>query len=74
MAAAELSDDMMSIKKNTLTILTPDRTFREGAYVIFRKGVYFLCGRKMTPAAQLQMRYGTSTSPMDPFRYRKTTL
>ena len=38
MAGAELNDDMVSIKKETLTILKPDRTFREGTYVLFRNG------------------------------------
>ncbi|HBL73271.1 MAG TPA: glycoside hydrolase, partial [Bacteroidales bacterium] len=75
MAAAELSDDMMSIKKNTLTILTPDRTFREGAYVIYRKGVYyFMWSEDDTGSPNYKVRYGTSTSPMGPIQVPKDNI
>ncbi len=47
MAGAELSDDMLSVKKETITHLTPQGgtlqtwAFREGAYVFYRKGTYY---------------------------------
>ena len=41
MAGAELNDDMMSIKKETIKLLKPDNTYREGTYVFFRNGKYY---------------------------------
>ena len=44
MAGAELNDDMLSVKKETITHMTPKGgnlqtwAFREGAYVFYRKG------------------------------------
>ncbi|WP_372775565.1 family 43 glycosylhydrolase [Mangrovibacterium sp.] len=35
MAGAELNDDMTSQKMETSTIMTPDKTYREGAHVLF---------------------------------------
>lgn len=73
MAGAELNDDMTSIKKETTVNLTPkggtlkDYAFREGAYVFFRKGVYyFLWSVDDTGADNYHVAYGTSTSPLGP--------
>src|SRR5690606_17372520 len=41
LAVAELEKDMMNIKKNTLKIITPDGSFREGAFVISRAERYY---------------------------------
>lgn len=37
MAAAELTSDMQHIKPETIKVLTPDETFREGTEVFFSK-------------------------------------
>ena len=65
LAGAELNDDMVSIKPGTLTIKTPDKTFREGTYVIYRKGVYyFMWSVDDTRSENYQVHYGTSDSPL----------
>jgi arabinoxylan arabinofuranohydrolase len=52
MAGAELNEDMISLKPNTTKILTPDKHYNEGTYVIYRNGVsIILCGRKTIPEA-----------------------
>jgi len=64
MAVAELNDDMVSIKSGTTKILTPDSTFREGCYVIYRKGLYyFMWSEDDTRSENYRVRYGTSSSP-----------
>ena len=47
MACVELNDDMVSIKENTLKILTPDSTFREGTEVFYRNGIYYFLWSEM---------------------------
>lgn len=65
MAGAELNDDMVSIKKETLTLMTPDRTYREGAYVIFRNGTYyFMWSEDDTRSPNYKVRYGTCKTPL----------
>ena len=65
LAGAELNDDMVSIKPGTLTIKTPDKTFREGTYVIYRNGVYyFMWSVDDTRSENYQVHYGTSDSPL----------
>ena len=47
MAGAELNKDMVSIKKKTLAVLTPeggtlqDYAYREAPYVFYRNGLYY---------------------------------
>ncbi|MDW7692404.1 family 43 glycosylhydrolase [Flammeovirgaceae bacterium SG7u.111] len=68
MAAAELNDDMVSLKKETLKLLTPDQTYREGAYVIYRNGTYyFMWSEDDTRSPNYKVRYATATSPMGDF-------
>ncbi len=65
MAGVELSDDMLSIKKETLTLMTPDETFREGTYVIYRKGkYYFLWSEYDTRSPNYRVRYATCDKPL----------
>ena len=73
MAGAELNDDMLSIKKETITHLTPKGgslqtwAFREGAYVFYRKGLYyFLWSVDDTGSPNYHVCYGTSKSPLGP--------
>lgn len=68
MAGAELNRDMVSIKPGTLTLLKPDRTFREGTYVFHRKGkYYFLWSEDDTRSENYRVRYATSDSPLGKF-------
>lgn len=65
LAGAELNDDMMSIKEKTVKIMTPDQTFREGAYVIYRKEkYYFMWSEDDTRSPNYKVRYAVSNSPL----------
>ena len=65
MAGAELNDDMISLKMNTMKVMTPDETFREGVYVIYRKGTYyFMWSEDDTRSPNYKVRYATSDSPL----------
>ena len=65
MAAAELSEDMLSIKKNTLKLMNIDNTYREGTYVIYRNGTYyFMWSEDDTRSPNYKVRYATSNSPL----------
>ncbi len=73
MAGAELNDDMLSVKKETITHMTPQGgnlqtwAFREGAYVFFRKGTYyFLWSVDDTGSPNYHVCYGTGKSPLGP--------
>ena len=73
MAGAELNDDMLSVKKETITHLTPKGgnlhtwAFREGAYVFYRKGTYyFLWSVDDTGSPNYHVCYGTAKSPLSP--------
>jgi len=75
MAGAELNDDMLSIRQETMVNLTPkggtldDYEFREGAYVFYRKGTYyFLWSVDDTGADNYHVAYGTAKSPLGPIR------
>ncbi|MNK45682.1 Arabinoxylan arabinofuranohydrolase precursor [compost metagenome] len=75
LAVAELNKDMVSIKKNTIKVLTPDKTFREGVYVIFRNGIYyFFWSEDDTRSENYRVRYGTSTSPYGPIQVPENNL
>lgn len=66
MAGAELNDDMVSVKPNTVKVMTPsDNTFREGVYVFHRNDkYYFLWSQDDTGSENYKVRYGTSNSPL----------
>jgi hypothetical protein len=65
MAGAELNDDMTSLKMNTLKVMTPDQSFREGVYVIFRNDTYyFMWSEDDTRSPNYKVRYATSKSPL----------
>jgi len=65
MAGVELNDDMTSLKMETLKVMTPDQTFREGVYVIYRKGTYyFMWSEDDTRSPNYKVRYATSDSPL----------
>jgi hypothetical protein len=65
MAGAELNDDMVSLKMNTLKTFNIDNTFREGTSVICRNGTYyFMWSEDDTRSPNYKVRYATSDSPM----------
>lgn len=75
MAGAELNKDMTSIKKKTLTVLTPkggtlqDYAYREAPYVFYRNGLYyFLWSVDDTGSPNYHVAYGTSDSPLGPIK------
>lgn len=75
MACVELNDDMVSIKENTLKILTPDSTFREGTEVFYRNGIYyFLWSEDDTRSPNYRVRYATSKSPTGPLEIPNDNL
>jgi len=76
LAVAELNKDMVSIKKETLKVITPsDGTFREGVYVIYRNGIYyFLWSEDDTRSENYRVRYGTSKSPYGPIDIKSNNL
>jgi hypothetical protein len=75
LAAAELNDDMISIKKETLTVMTPDETFREGTYVFVRNGIYyFMWSEDDTRSPNYKVRYATASSPLGPLTIGKDNI
>lgn len=75
MVGAELNDDMISLKENTLTVLNPDGTFREGTEVFYRKGkYYFIWSQDDTRSEDYRLRYATATSPLGKLSIPKDNL
>ena len=75
MVGVELNDDMISVKENTLTVLKPDNTFREGTEVFYRKGkYYFLWSEDDTRSENYRVRYATSNTPLGDFNIPKDNL
>lgn len=75
MAVAELNEDMVSIKKNTIKVMPPDKTFREAITVFYRNGIYyFLWSEDDTRSENYRVRYATSTSPTGALTIPKNNL
>lgn len=69
MAVVELNDDMVSIKKDTMKVITPDRTYREGTHVFHRNGkYYFLWSEDDTRSENYRVRYAIADSPAGPLQ------
>lgn len=73
MAGAELNADLLSIKQETVTVMTPQGgtlqtyAFREAPYVFLRKGkYYFMWSVDDTGSPNYHVSYGTSSSPLGP--------
>lgn len=78
MAGCELNDDMVSIKEETVKLMTPpggtlrDYAFREAPYVFFRNGLYyFLWSVDDTGSPNYHVAYGTSSSPLGDIKVAK---
>ncbi|MCZ4222164.1 family 43 glycosylhydrolase [Pedobacter rhodius] len=64
MAVAALNPDMVSIDTNSIKVITPNKDFREGTEVFYRKGkYYFLWSEDDTRSENYRVRYGYSDSP-----------
>jgi len=75
MAGAELNDDMVSIKSETVTLLKPDKTFREGSYVFYRNGkYYFMWSEDDTRSENYRVRYATSDTQLGAFTIPENNL
>lgn len=75
MAVAELNPDMTSIDKATIKVMTPDGTFREGATVFYRKGVYYiLWSDDDTRSPNYRVRYAMAKTPAGPLDIPKDNL
>jgi len=74
MAVAELNDDMISFKGDT-KLIKVDKTFREGTYIIYRKGTYyFMWSEDDTRSPNYKVRYGTSKSPQGPIEIPENNI
>lgn len=78
MAGAELNEDMVSIKDETVKVMTPEGgtletyAFREAPYVFYRKGIYyFLWSVDDTGSPNYHVAYGTANSPLGPIQVAK---
>src|SRR5690606_12418194 len=75
LAGAELNDDMLSIKAETLKLLTPPKTFREGAHVLYRKGAYyFMWSENDTRDENYRVRYGIADGPLSEIKIPQQNL
>lgn len=73
MAVAELADDMLSVKEETIKVITPKGgtletyAYREAPYVFYRNGkYYFLWSVDDTGSPNYHVAYGISDSPTGP--------
>ncbi|WP_152631131.1 family 43 glycosylhydrolase [Agreia bicolorata] len=72
---AELSDDMLSIKQETLKRIDGLNDFREGSFVNYRDGLYHLTySIDDTGSENYKVGYATSTSVDGPWTYRGVIL
>lgn len=75
MAVAELGDDMVSVKKNTLKIITPDSSYREGTEVFYREGkYYFMWSEDDTRSPNYKVRYAISKTPWGPLEIPENNI
>ncbi|MCC8088237.1 MAG: family 43 glycosylhydrolase [Rikenellaceae bacterium] len=75
LAVVELNDDMVSYKEGSLKIITPPSTFREGAYVIYRNGIYYMMwSENDTRDENYRVRYATMDSPTGPLNIPENNL
>ena len=75
LAVMELNEDMVSFRKDTLKVITPPRTFREGVTVFFRNGkYYFLWSENDTRSEDYRVRYATADSPTGPLEFPENNM
>ncbi|MDR7381862.1 family 43 glycosylhydrolase [Promicromonospora iranensis] len=72
---AELSDDMLSIKQDTLRRISGLNDFREGLFLNYRDGLYHLTySIDDTGSPNYRVGYATATSVHGPWTYRGVIL
>lgn len=72
---AELGDDMVSVRWETLASLESLVGFREGLFLSYRAGVYHLTySVDDTRSADYRVGYATADSPLGPFTYQGVIL
>ncbi|MFE7506812.1 family 43 glycosylhydrolase [Promicromonospora sp. NPDC057488] len=72
---AELSDDMLSVKPDTLARIGGLTNFREGTFLNYRDGLYHLTySIDDTGSADYRVGYATATSVDGPWTYRGVIL
>lgn len=72
---AELSDDMLSIKPDTIHAISGLTSFREGSFVNYRDGTYHLTySIDDTGSTEYRVGYATATSIDGPWTYRGVIL
>lgn len=65
LAGAELNDDMVSIKQETLKVFKIHGSFREGSHVLYRNGKYYMMWSiDDTRSPNYSVGYGIMTSPL----------
>jgi arabinoxylan arabinofuranohydrolase len=65
LAGAELNDDMVSINQETVKVFNIHGSFREGAHVFFRNGIYYMSWSiDDTRSPNYSVGYGQMTSPL----------
>ncbi|MCX2678479.1 family 43 glycosylhydrolase [Galbibacter sp. EGI 63066] len=75
MVGAELNPDMVSIKKETMKVLTPDSTYREGTEVFYRNGkYYFMWSENDTRSPDYRVRYAVADNPLGPLEIPENNL
>lgn len=75
MGVAELNPDMVSLKPGTTKVIAVNNSFREGTYVIYRKGkYYFFWSEDDTRSPNYKVRYGISNSPTGPLEIPENNI
>jgi hypothetical protein len=65
LAGAELNEDMVSIKQETLKVFKIHGSFREGSHVLYRNGKYYMMWSiDDTRSPNYSIGYGIMTSPL----------
>lgn len=72
---AELGDDMVSIKANTLRAISGLTDFREGSFMVYREPYYHMTySIDDTGSENYRVGYATALSATGPFTYRGIVL
>lgn len=72
---AQLSDDMLSIKQNTLQAMSGLNDYREGSFLVFRQGLYHLTySIDDTGSPDYRIGYATATKITGPWTYHGVIL
>jgi len=75
MAVAELNSDMISLKEGSTKTIAVNTTFREGTYVVYRKGkYYFFWSEDDTRSPNYKVRYAIADSPIGPLEIPENNI